>query len=92
MLRTALKAGIVRLPQRAANGGAAAEAGRRTFSSLQDALVKVTFVDADVRAHGDLKCFTLLCTALSRTLQCCRARAAVRELRGVSLEIRIPYE
>lgn len=51
MLRTALKAGVGRLPRRAVNGGGAstAYAGRRAMSSLEEALVKVTFVDAEVR-------------------------------------------
>lgn len=49
MLRTAFKAGVGCLPRQAASGGAAAsEAGRRTLSSLQEALVKVTFVDVEV--------------------------------------------
>lgn len=49
MLRTALKVGAGLAPRRVANGGAAAGGGRRVFSSLQEALVNVTFVDAEVR-------------------------------------------
>lgn len=51
MLRTALQAGVSCLPRRAASGGAvsSAQAGRRALSSLQEALVKVTFIDAEVR-------------------------------------------
>lgn len=49
MLRTALKVGAGLTPRRVANGGAAAGGGRRVFSSLQEALVNVTFVDAEVR-------------------------------------------
>ena len=48
MLRTALKVGAGLAPRRVASGGAAAGAGRRAFSSLQEALVKVTFIDAEV--------------------------------------------
>ncbi|CBJ30843.1 conserved unknown protein [Ectocarpus siliculosus] len=49
MLRTALQTGVGCLPRRAASGGAvsSAQAGRRALSSLQEALVKVTFVDAE---------------------------------------------
>eukprot|EP00904_Undaria_pinnatifida_P003737 jgi/Undpi1/13364/HiC_scaffold_8.g03023.m1 len=47
MLRTALKVGAGLTPRRVANGGAAAGGGRRVFSSLQEALVNVTFVDAE---------------------------------------------
>lgn len=53
MIRTALKAGVGCLPRRAANGGATSTAGRQTFSSLQEALVKVTFVDVEVNAPHD---------------------------------------
>lgn len=49
MLRTALKVGAGLATRRVASSGAAAGAGRRAFSSLQEALVNVTFVDAEVR-------------------------------------------
>lgn len=53
MLRTALKAGVGCIPRRAANGSVAAsvQAGSRKLSSLQESVVKVTFIDAEVRTY-----------------------------------------
>lgn len=63
MLRTAMQAGAGRLSRRAASGVGApfAQAGRRTFSSLQEALVKVTFIDAEVRSSCLSSCCFSLC-------------------------------
>eukprot|EP00903_Cladosiphon_okamuranus_P015890 g14676.t1 len=49
MLRTALKTGVGCIPRRAVNGNAAAslQAGSRKLSSLQESVVKVTFIDAE---------------------------------------------
>lgn len=50
MLKTALKAGVGCIQRRAVTGSvpASVQAGSRALSSLQESLVKVTFIDAEV--------------------------------------------
>lgn len=91
MLRTALKVGAGLAPRRVASGGAAAGAGRRAFSSLQEALVNVTFVDAEVRGEVTICLSSLLLGALvtaactvHRQVCCCANEGTSSALVGLA--------